>query len=246
VPSRTFVVGDIHGDLAALETLLSRLPTPDPADTVVFLGDYVDRGPHSKGVIERVRRYIADAKCKVVTLKGNHEDKWIRSWESPDVPYLVQIVNGCGATYRSFAGGEPLPTDEGLPMNELPKLLEPKSWLPEDVMAWMQTLELWYEDDHAIYVHAGLDGEGDQWKHPRDSSEKSLLWMREPDFFLRYKGKRVVFGHTPVRELPLPPGDNDATDVWFRGDLVAVDTGAGKGGFLSAVELPSKKVYDSK
>ncbi len=254
---RTFVIGDIHGDSGALDRLLSRLPAPNPDDTVVFLGDYVDRGPDSKGVVERVRAYCRAARHKTITLRGNHEDKWLRSNKEPDIPYLVQIGNGCGATYRSYTGGKALVEEESLDMSELPKMLEVPSWFPADVRAWMDALDLWYEDEHAIYVHAGLDGEGHDWKHPRDSNEKSLLWMREPDFFAHYQGKRVCFGHTPVKELPLPPGDlgpcavrragcNDATDVWFRGDLVAVDTGSGKGGFLSAVELPSLTVYDSK
>ena len=55
MPGRTFVVGDIHGDLAALDTLLARLPDLDADDTLVFLGDYLDRGPDSAGVIARVR-----------------------------------------------------------------------------------------------------------------------------------------------------------------------------------------------
>jgi len=246
VSARTFVIGDIHGDSAALDRLLARLPSLDADDTVLFVGDYVDRGPDPKGVVERVRAHARAAPHKVVTLRGNHEDKWVRSYADPDVPYLVQIGNGCGATYRSYTGGAPLADDQSLDMAELPRMLEVKSWFPADVHAWMDALELWYEDAHAIYVHAGLDGDGTTWKHPRDSSPKPLLWMREPSFYAHYHGKRVVFGHTPVAELPLPPGDTDPTDVWFRNDLIAVDTGSGKGGFLSAVELPSLKVYDSR
>jgi serine/threonine protein phosphatase 1 len=246
VSARTFVIGDIHGDLAALTRLMNRLPERTADDTLVFLGDYVDRGPDSRGVVERLRSYCRKATHKTVTLRGNHEDKWVRSYAQPDVPYLVQVGNGCGATYRSYTGGAPLLDEQSLEMSELPRMLDVRSWLPADVAAWMDALDLWYEDEHAIYVHAGLESEGEGWKHPRDSSDRPLLWMREPSFYASYRGKRVCFGHTPVNELPLPPGDADPTDVWMRGDLVAIDTGSGKGGFLSAVELPSLAVYDSR
>jgi serine/threonine protein phosphatase 1 len=78
------------------------------------------------------------------------------------------------------------------------------------------------------------------------------MWMRERDFYARYRGKRVVFGHTPTHMLSTEHLSffqrlfDDHTDVWRRGDLIGVDTGCGKGGFLSAIELPSGKVYESR
>ena len=116
----------------------------------------------------------------------------------------------------------------------------------------MASLPLWYEDEHAIYVHAGLEGEGREWKHPRDCLPKPLLWMREPDFYTGYAGKRLVFGHTAVRDLPtdhlgrVASFLDDPWDVWLRGDLIGMDTGCGKGGYLSAVELPSLEIYESR
>jgi serine/threonine protein phosphatase 1 len=78
------------------------------------------------------------------------------------------------------------------------------------------------------------------------------MWGREPDFFANYRGKTVVFGHTPTADLPLdhvgPVGKlfDDPGDVWLRGNLVGIDTGCGKGGFLSAIELPAGRVYESR
>ena len=78
------------------------------------------------------------------------------------------------------------------------------------------------------------------------------MWMREPDFYRGYRGKRLLFGHTLVTELPLDHVGpiaklfDDPKDVWVRGDLIGLDTGCGKGGFLSAVELPRMKVYESR
>lgn len=249
---RTIAIGDIHGDLAALDRLLARLPELDAQDTLVFIGDYVDRGPDSKGVVERVREVQRRWRAKVVCLRGNHEDKWIHCYEKADPSFMLPAGNGCTRTYRSYAGGPPLAPDESLDTSEYPRFFDVKSWMPADVLYWLEDLALWYEDDHAIYVHAGLDGEGDEWKHPRDGREKNLLWMREPDFFAQYKGKRVIFGHTLVTELPtdhlgrIAKWFDDPGDVWIRDDLVGIDTGCGKGGFLSAIELPRGKVYESR
>lgn len=248
----TFVIGDIHGDLAALDTLLARLPTLTPADTLVFLGDYVDRGPDSRGVVARVRELQEGAPFTVIPLRGNHEDTWARSYDTPNPAFLLHKGNGCVATWRSFTSRPPIADASELSDDEFLELLEVSTWMPPDVASWMRSLRSWYEDDHAIYVHAGLDGEGDSWAHPTQGREKALLWMREPDFYTGYKGKRVVFGHTRTRDLPTDHLGffrrlvDDPADVWLRGDLVGLDTGAGMGGYLSAIELPSMKVYESR
>lgn len=247
---RTFAIGDIHGDLDALEALIAALPPLLPDDTVVFLGDYLDRGVRSRQVIQRVRSLQIEWPCKMVALRGNHEDLWIKCFDTPNLSFMLPRANGCGETFRSFVGEVPLLPDATLSPDEIPAFLDVKSWLPREVVEWMDTLALWYEDEHAIYVHAGLDGRGDAWKHPRDGRERPLMWMRDADFYGRYKGKRVVFGHTPVRDLPVAPDLTSAFEnprgVWVRGDLVGIDTACGKGGFLSAVEFPAMRVYDSR
>jgi serine/threonine protein phosphatase 1 len=239
---RTFVIGDIHGDRVALERLLVKLPFIGPDDTLLFLGDYVDRGPDSRGVIERLRRLPEETAGAVVLLRGNHEDAWIRSFREPDLGFLMPRGNGTAEMYRSFVEGPPLDSD-GLPYGEIARLFAVASWLPAHVVSWMETTRIWYEDEHAIYVHAGLDGEGAEWKHPRDSAERALLWMREPDFFAQYQGKTVVFGHTPVQDLP--PEEPSRRTPWFRGPLIGMDTGAGRDGPLSCLELPSRTLYAS-
>jgi serine/threonine protein phosphatase 1 len=131
-------------------------------------------------------------------------------------------------------------------------MLKVHEWLPAEVYEWMKALPLWYEDEWAIYVHAGLEGEGKVWFHPEKSDEMSLLWMREPDFWTGYTGKHIVFGHTVTSYLPCDHLNfmesllDDKYDVWFRNDLIGIDTGCGKGGFLSAVELPGLKVFESR
>jgi serine/threonine protein phosphatase 1 len=244
---RTLAIGDIHGDLAHLERLLAKLPPLDAGDTVVFLGDYIDRGPASRQVIERVEVFRRDFPGRCVTLRGNHEDAWLASLEKPNPGFLMMAPNGCLETMRSF-----LDTHGMTEQDQLLKLLDLGAWVPPALGEWMRQLPTWYEDQHAIYVHAGLEGEGKVWLHPSLGHGKNLMWMREPDFWTNYHGKRLVFGHTVTAELPVDHLNwfqkilDDKADVWFRGDLVGVDTGCGKGGFLSAVELPSLKVYESR
>ena len=157
---QTYVIGDIHGDLVALDTLLGRLPMLGASDTLVFLGDYVDRGPESRAVVERVRELQASAAFKVVLLRGNHEDTWARSFENPNPAFLLHKGNGCGATWRSFTGRPMGDELTQLSDDEFLEMLDVRHWFPSDVAEWMQTLPTWYEDAHGIYVHAGLDGEG--------------------------------------------------------------------------------------
>ena len=80
----TYAVGDIHGNLAALNDLLAQLePEVQPEDTLVFLGDYIDRGPDSRGCVERIVRLKQSASFSVVTLLGNHEQWMMRTLDDP-------------------------------------------------------------------------------------------------------------------------------------------------------------------
>ena len=111
----------------------------------------------------------------------------------------------------------------------------------------MKTLRLFHEDEHAIYVHAGLPFEGERWLHPSEVKDpRPLLWQRSRTFYQSYAGKRVVFGHTPVKRLPAGAVDLHPERPARRlphGGLAGIDTGAGMGGFLSAIELPGCRVY---
>lgn len=247
--NRTFAFGDIHGDLEALKRVLLRLPKLDEKDTLVFVGDYVDRGPQSAQVIEYIRHQLPKATpAKVVPLRGNHEDGWLRVATGGWPEFVIPAPNGCLATLRSYTGS--LFFEGDLPTKEEYESLMLASFFPEDVIAWMSNLPHYYEDDHAIYVHAGLVKEKDRWLHPSEVVEKSiLLWVRTMDFFQNYRGKRIVCGHTSTDHLPPELSSftpEDPLDMWAGEAVLVIDTGCGKGGFLTAVELPSVKVYESR
>lgn len=247
---RTIAIGDIHGDLEALENILAQLPTLDADDTLVFLGDYVDRGLQSKEVVELVRVGIHErTPAKIIKLMGNHEEAWLRVAKGEWPEFVLPAGNGCLACCRSYLGVEHDPK-KWPEKHEMEAMME-GSFFPPEVLKWFAELAWWYEDEHAIYVHAGLNENDDgSWPHPRDvKPEKTLVWTRSRNFFEHYEGKRIIVGHTPTPNLPpelseFTPEDPD--DMWVNDEVFAIDTGCGKGGFLTAFELPGEKVYESR
>jgi serine/threonine protein phosphatase 1 len=253
VGGRTFAIGDIHGDLAALRTLFARLPPLATDDTVVFLGDYVDRGPDSAGVVAWVRELATRGHAKVVALRGNHEDAWLQVVDGGWPQFILPRSNGCLECYRSFTGGAQPTADEMPPPADMLAMLGGK-FLPDDVIEWMRQLPFFFEDDHAIYVHAGIKRDDSAaaggFPHPSQvTPQRALLWLRDRDFFENYRGKLVVFGHTTTPFLPTELSTHtpeDPTDLWAGPSCVGLDTGCGKGGFLTALELPDRRVYESR
>jgi serine/threonine protein phosphatase 1 len=244
---RTFAFGDIHGDLDALERAFERLPERRESDTLVFLGDYLDRGPNSAEVVAYVRRLAVEGPAKVVALRGNHEDAWLRAIDRGWPEFVLPPGNGCTAAMRSFTGK---PASEGRPRDEELRTLLTGAFFPRDVVEWMRSLPYWYEDEHAIYVHAGLPHGTSGFLHPsRVPAPAALLWLRDEAFFRGYDGKLVVFGHTVTALLPPELSTytpDDPLDLWAGPCCVGLDTGAGKGGFLTVLELPTMHVFESR
>ncbi|PMP67976.1 MAG: serine/threonine protein phosphatase [Thermodesulfobacterium geofontis] len=204
---RIFAIGDIHGCLWSLEKLLNILPANWGSDLIIFLGDYIDRGPDPKGVIERVLELKELYGEKIITLKGNHEWMFERFLKGIDID--IFLYNGGGTTLKSYYKNG--------------KLI-----IPEDHLEFLRGLKLYYETEEYIFVHAGLR----PGKKLEEQVEEDLLWIRDSFYFSEYKfPKTVVFGHTP---FPIP---------LVLEDRIGIDTGCVYGGKLTAIELPSKKIY---
>jgi len=247
--NRTFAVGDIHGDLGALKNVIAKIPKLDDKDTIVFMGDYLDRGAESAAVIEYVRKELPKSvPGKLVCLRGNHEDGWLRVASGGWPEFVIPVANGCLATLRSYRGQ---PCTEGeIPSREELQTMQHGEFLPDDVVDWMNSLPYFYEDEHAIYVHAGLVEKDGKWQHPSETENPTqLLWVRTMRFFQGYRGKRVVCGHTATENLPPELSSftpEDPLDMWVGENVVVIDTGCGKGGFLTVLELPTMKVFESR
>ena len=200
---RYVAVGDIHGMREALDALLERLaPILEPDDQLVFLGDYIDRGPDSRGVINRLIDLAAE-RPGTVFLRGNHEQMMLdsRRWKLPTMDWAC---NGSDATLRSYGT----------------RLMGWTSAVPGPHWAFLAASRLMLETDHYVFVHAGVDPRG-----VAATTARTALWTREP--FLSCPPaweQTVVFGHTIHRWGPLvrPGKIGIDTGAYTGGPLTAV------------------------
>jgi serine/threonine protein phosphatase 1 len=223
---RTLVIGDVHGKLSLLDRLIGKTGYQAGADRLVFIGDLIDRGENSRGVVERALELKKQSPHLVTVIRGNHEEMMISalsaSADEAAEKSELWYFNGGIETLQSYM------TDEG------------KLDLPEEHFNFLASLPTWHEDEHAIYVHAAMIESADgTFAHPgSDPDNLELLWSRNRRFFAEYQGKLAVFGHTIAGMIFGEP-----EQVWMREQLIGVDTGAYLTGVLSAVELPSRRVW---
>jgi serine/threonine protein phosphatase 1 len=181
---RIYAVGDIHGCYEKLMALMDKLDIDFDTDTLVFLGDYIDRGPSSFEVVE----YLVALKKlfpKTVFLKGNHEEM-LENYLS-GIDKMTYLVNGGQQTLDSYLSRPRQPDD---PL------------IPQEHLDFFNSLLLYYETENYIFVHAGL-----KIQVPlEEQTVEDLLWIRNK--FIQTKhdfGKQIVFGHTPLPEPLLQP-----------------------------------------
>ena len=232
---RTFIVGDIHGRCAQLLNLLDMLPR-DPKDTLVFLGDLIDRGADAPGCVDHVMKLCNDNPERVICLRGNHEQMLMDFIDGEQSIWLTPIVGG-ERTYEQYTGQSP-GADLDRDFEDMRVTLERA--VPAEHLEFMRSLPFYHEDEHAIYVHAGLD----EGKHPSESSTTSLLWMRDMDFYKNYRGKPCVFGHTPTPLLPLR-GRLGRHGIYISHSAVGLDTGYNHQSPLSCLSLPEFNLYQT-
>jgi len=216
VMGKIFAIGDIHGCLSKLENLIPQIGIDSEEDTLVFTGDYIDRGPDSRGVVD----FVLDLKReirRVICLKGNHEQMFL-DYVSLNKNEELYLLNGGNTTIASY-GYRNVHGDRELNV-------------PDSHMDFFNSLLPCYETDDYIFVHAGLRDNIPL----KEQNIQDMLWIRYDFIMSSYAfGKTVVFGHTPMSH----------TDPLFRRGRIGIDTGAVYGGFLTCIELPSKKVYQA-
>ena len=173
----SYAVGDVHGSLDMLKALVDacREHADGQALQFVFLGDYIDRGAESAGVVRFMMRLQDELGDRLIALRGNHE-AFVLGLLDGAMPLGVWLANGGVTTLDSYGARE---------VGELPRAH----------LDWMRSLRLSYDDGRRFFVHAGVDPE-----KPLDAQdERDLLWIREP--FLgdrRDYGRLIVHGHTPL------------------------------------------------
>ena len=238
-PQRLIAVGDIHGQYDLLVDLMRQI-RPRPNDQLVFLGDYIDRGPKAPQVLD----YLIVFKEKfphTVTLRGNHEQMFLDALADAKeikerenrlfgklfslgkyfIPETVELFLSTGGD-RTLQAYRP----EGAPADPLAIL----NTVPDKHIRFLERTRFYFRQGPFLFVHAGVDPADPEGKDSTDS----FLWERRPTW-VKVPGwdKVVVHGHTPVVEP-------------FFSDLdIDLDTGAGHQGRLTACDVLTRQIWQA-
>lgn len=206
---RILAIGDIHGCSTALDALLEAV-APEPEDWIVTLGDYIDRGPDSRGVVERVLKLAETG--QLVALRGNHEQMLLELRESPEL-MSAWLDFGGQATLDSYAQAAGLGSLDDV---------------PERHWKFFQYFCVdWFEANTHFFVHGGVIPHlllADQPTH-------ALRWEKFVNPQPHRSGKVMVCGHTAQRSgVPVNLGYAVCIDTWVYGDgwLTCFDTISGR------------------
>ena len=222
-----YAIGDIHGRLDRLDELMAKLPLV-PGDRLVFLGDYVDRGPHPKEVVDRLIEIRAAWPC--VFLLGNHESMFLDflGWRGDAFfggdAFLLNGGDRTLASYGYFDSAEP-----------------GKDFaLPDDHRDFYEGLVLDHREGDYLFVHAGLHPRqlrgSDLGYAMRRSRPEDLLWNRTSGDMPHGLGVTIVYGHTPRSDFGVR---------WNEPFSIGIDTGATYGGPLTAIRLPDETLFQT-
>lgn len=220
-----YAIGDIHGELPLLEELLDEIRWDAHRQSsddhkIVFIGDYVDRGLHSRGVIDLVMAGIEG--FETICLRGNHEQMFLDFLEDPTLERAESLR-------KDFVGGTETLLSYGLNLDDLIETLKSEDSVdsalravPQGHIDWMNQLVHWHFEDGYMFVHAGIR----PGIHLEAQRERDVLWIRS-DFIESEldHGRVIVHGHTTSREPE------------FKTNRINVDTGACLFGTMTAVAL---------
>ncbi|MDY3555066.1 metallophosphoesterase family protein [Gemmata sp. JC717] len=212
---RTIAIGDVHGCFDAFVALVEVLAI-GPDDTVVALGDYIDRGPNSRGVLDLL--LALTGRCRLVPLLGNHEEALLDALRDKEQLRRWLTLGGAD-TLRSY-GWVP-----GGPRRAL------ADWIPRSHREFLATCRPYHETSTHIFLHAGYVPELPLGEQPA----LALRW-RVTDATVaapHRSGKVAVVGHTP----------QSSGRVLDLGFLVCIDTNCVRGGYLTALDVGSGRVW---
>jgi serine/threonine protein phosphatase 1 len=217
-----YAVGDIHGMRDKLEALLASLPL-EQDDHLVFIGDYVDRGPDPHGVVELLVEFSRRVPCTF--LMGNHEAMFLSflGWVGP--AYFggeAFLQNGGASTLQSYGYFN----------------AEGGFTLPPEHEKFFRELRLFYVEGQYAFVHAGLSRDAlrlsDIEYALQHERPRSLLWQRSTAAVPHNLGVTVIYGHTPMPDMRVR---------WNLPYSIGIDTGAVYGGPLTAIRLPDETLF---
>jgi serine/threonine protein phosphatase 1 len=230
---RTLVISDIHGCYDSFIDLLHKLRFDAEQDSLILLGDYVDRGAKSKEVVQLVLDMVE--KEGVIAIKGNHDQRLVDVIANDDEQARVKFFEHGGLqTLSSYCGSHF--SEEDMEKN----FSQVKTFIRENYshhLSFLDRLPYYFEDNHHIYVHAGLNPHFTDWKQ-----QSSYDFMYIKDDFIKNKtvvNKMVVFGHTKTINI------HGTADIWFGGDKIGIDGGCVSGLQLNCLAITEKNMYNT-
>ncbi|MGE7623079.1 metallophosphoesterase family protein [Viridibacillus sp. NPDC096237] len=229
----TILISDIHGELKKFQDLLTLANYSSDEDRLVLLGDYIDRGPDSAGVLDLVMKLQRNG---AIVLIGNHESLMEKAFTEQTEYAWKHWTERCGGKETLLSYGFFEEEIKGISEGEhfiVPQLQSAKL---DEHLAFIKNLHTYIEDEDYIFVHAGIDP-----NIPVNETEKeTLIWIRE-EFHNGYTGKKtIVFGHTPTSNLH--QNENNHNVYFGQNNIIGIDGGAVYGGQLNCLELPSKSI----
>lgn len=226
-----YAVGDIHGQLGQLETALSRIAKDGGPDAqIVFLGDYIDRGAHSRDVVDLLIDGVAAGR-NWVPLLGNHDRMFAMFME--DYPrHDAQFLVGYHWLHQKIGGVETL-RSYGVNVVEGDRLYQvhqrAREAVPSSHVKFLRNCSYFHQQGELLFVHAGIRP-GVQWE---DQSQDDLIWIRGD--FLNDTSEHpwiVVHGHTPAKSAE------------HKGNRVNLDSGAGEGRAITAAVFEGRACWE--
>lgn len=231
-----YAIGDVHGCYDELKNLFVRIMIDSAAHgaektTIIFLGDYIDRGPESKKVLDFIRNLKSSDELDYVFLRGNHEDLMIQGLKYNNFNLLnVWLGNGGYSTLKSFGFDEITDDEFTLTVNNLNDFYSGSDL--NQYINWMEeNLVYYYKTNNYLFVHAGYKS-----SLPLDSQKNEMLWMRTKPYEQVYSDLdfTVVHGHTITRDKTPYVGVNE----------INIDTGAFYSKQLTAVKIVDDSEYE--
>ena len=230
---RILAISDIHGELDLFEELLLKAKYDTMQDQLFLLGDYIDRGPSSSGVLNLVGE-LQTKGARV--LLGNHEALMLKACRFGHPKYWNHWVKLCGghATLASY-GYQLDDFKEAIENDTLPSFIQTLPKIEEHLQL-IETFNIYIELEDVIFVHGGVV----PGVAMTETDPMQFLWIRE-QFHAGYQGeKTIIFGHTPTYKLHQNPTEHS---VFFgENNIIGIDGGAVFGGQLHAIEWPSRQI----
>jgi serine/threonine protein phosphatase 1 len=227
VTGQIIAIGDIHGHCSLLKELIQKIEEKidlgDPNNLLVFIGDYIDRGPENKATIEYLLQ-LKERIPNVVFLRGNHEDMFLDFIGHGGNFGDMHHYNGGNEVYKEYG----IPEDSYKPLHDgtcrrLAEAEEFQSYFPKEHLDFIKSTQLAIQTEHFLFVHAGVapkpsatfdvvnyympprqEIRDKEWLSLEDQEDLDLLWIRQGFLGAEHKiNKIVIHGHTPAREVYL-------------------------------------------